>query len=270
MVPPEELPTPLRSTPFPQPGARVRRAVGGVLAAVLGLALCFTCNAISFAAVIVSLALMNGALLYPARPVRRRPGQIREGLRYVRDTPQLLIPLLMIALVGTLAWEFPVTLPLMASDVFGGGAGAYGVMASVMGVGAVGGGLISAARPGRGRVPCASRRSAGGSRSRPPPSPRRCRLSWPPWCSSGTAASRSTPMPRQRFSWRPSLRCAGASWRSGPWPGRARPRSAARSSAGSRRIWAPGGRWWRSTGSRLSSACWRCPRSPASTGRPTR
>ena len=121
-------------------------AVGGVLAAALGLALCFMCNAISFAAVIVSLAAMNGALLYPAVPVKRRPGQIRQGLRYVRETPELLIPLLMIALVGTLAWEFQVTLPLIASNVFGGGAASYGVMASVMGIGAVGGGLVSAAR----------------------------------------------------------------------------------------------------------------------------
>ncbi|HEY1821822.1 MAG TPA: MFS transporter [Trebonia sp.] len=121
-------------------------AVGGVLAAVLGLSLCFACNGISFAAVLVSLAAMNGALLYPAKPVKKRPGQIKEGLRYVRETPELLIPLLMIALVGTLAWEFQVTLPLMASNVFGGGAGSYGVMASVMGVGAVGGGLVSAGR----------------------------------------------------------------------------------------------------------------------------
>jgi predicted MFS family arabinose efflux permease len=54
--------------------------------------------------------------------------------------------MLMIALIGTLAWEFQVTLPLMASDVFGGGAGLYGVMTSVMGAGAVVGGLISASR----------------------------------------------------------------------------------------------------------------------------
>ena len=147
MVPPEELPNAVTLNSVSLNLARVfGGAVGGVLAAVLGLALCFTCNAISFAAVIGSLALMNGALLYPARPVKRQPGQIREGLRYVRDTPELLVPLLMIALVGTLAWEFQVTLPLMASNVFGGGAGAYGVMASVMGLGAVGGGLISAAR----------------------------------------------------------------------------------------------------------------------------
>ena len=65
----------------------------------------------------------------------------------MRATPELLIPLLMIAVIGTLAWEFQVSLPLMANKVFGGGAAVYGVMASVMGVGAVVGGLISAARP---------------------------------------------------------------------------------------------------------------------------
>jgi MFS family permease len=147
MVPPDDLPNAVTLNSVSMNLARVfGAAVGGVLAAVLGLALCFTCNAISFAAVLLSLAAMNGALLYPARPVKKQPGQIRAGLRYVREKPELLIPLLMIALVGTLAWEFQVTLPLMASKVFGGGAGAYGVMASVMGVGAVGGGLISAAR----------------------------------------------------------------------------------------------------------------------------
>jgi Transmembrane secretion effector len=52
----------------------------------------------------------------------------------------------MTAAVGTLAWEFQVPLPLMASKVFHGGAASYGVMASVMGGGAVAGGLISAAR----------------------------------------------------------------------------------------------------------------------------
>src|SRR5580692_6536747 len=147
MVPPDDLPNAVTLNSVSLNLARVfGGALGGVLTAVLGLALCFACNAISFIAVIASLAAMNGALLYPARPVKRMPGQIRQGLRYVRETPELLIPLLMIALVGTLAWEFQVTLPLMASKVFGGGAGAYGVMASVMGAGAVVGGLISAAR----------------------------------------------------------------------------------------------------------------------------
>ncbi len=104
-------------------------------------------NALSFVAVLVSLAAMRRAELFPARRVARSKRQVREGLRYVRSTPELLVPLVMIAVIGTLAWEFPVSLPLMARNIFHGGAGAYGVMASVMGVGAVIGGLISAARP---------------------------------------------------------------------------------------------------------------------------
>jgi MFS family permease len=121
-------------------------ALGGVIAAAIGLALCFTVNAFSFGAVLVSLAAMRSSELFPAERVSRQKKQVRQGLRYVRNTPELLIPLLMIAVVGTLAWEFQVSLPLMASEVFHGGAGSYGVMASVMGGGAVIGGLISAAR----------------------------------------------------------------------------------------------------------------------------
>jgi MFS family permease len=147
MVPPADLPNAVTLNSVSMNLARVfGAALGGVLAAVLGLALCFGLNAISFGAVLLSLVAMRKAALYPAKPVSRKRGQIREGFRYVRTTPELLIPLLMIALIGTLAWEFQVTLPLMAIDVFHGGTAAYGVMTSVMGVGAVVGGLISAAR----------------------------------------------------------------------------------------------------------------------------
>jgi MFS family permease len=147
MVPPDDLANAVTLNSVSLNLARVfGAALGGVLVDVLGLTLCFALNAVSFAAVLASLVAMNAALLFPAKPVKRMPGQIREGIRYVRDNRLLLIPLLMIALVGTLAWEFPVTLPLMASNVFHGGAGTYGVMASVMGAGAVVGGLISASR----------------------------------------------------------------------------------------------------------------------------
>ena len=150
MVPPENLANAVTLNSVAMNMARVfGAAVGGVLAAI-GLTLCFALNAVSFGAVLLSLALMSTAALYPARPASKKPGQIRAGLRYVKSTPALLIPLIMIAVVGTLAWEFQVSLPLMASHVFGGGAGAYGVMASVMGAGAVAGGLVSAA--GRGRA----------------------------------------------------------------------------------------------------------------------
>ena len=77
---------------------------------------------------------------------RRERGQVRAGFRYVRRSPQLLIPLLMVGVVGTLAWEFQVSLPLLADDTFHGSAGLYGTMMATMGCGAVVGGLVTASR----------------------------------------------------------------------------------------------------------------------------
>jgi MFS family permease len=147
MVSAQDLPNAVTLNSVAMNMARVfGAALGGVIAAAIGLALCFACNALSFAAVLVSLAAMRTSELFPAERVTRQKRQVRQGLRYVRSTPELLIPLVMIAVIGTLAWEFQVSLPLMVSKVFHGGAAAYGVMASVMGGGAVVGGLISAAR----------------------------------------------------------------------------------------------------------------------------
>jgi MFS family permease len=121
-------------------------AAGGIIAAGLGLALCFALNGLSFLVVVLTMLLMNTSTI--ARPPRtpRAPRQVREGFQYVARTPRLLFPLLMVALVGMLAWEFQVSLPLLASTTFHGGAGTYGAMTSVMGAGAVAGGLVSASR----------------------------------------------------------------------------------------------------------------------------
>jgi MFS family permease len=147
MVPPQDLPNAVTLNSVSANMARVfGAAAGGVIAAALGLALCFTLNAVSFGAVLLSLMAMRRSELFPAERVARQRRQVREGLRYVRSVPELMIPLILIAVVGTLAWEFQVTLPLMATKVFHGGAATYGLMASVMGVGAVVGGLISVAR----------------------------------------------------------------------------------------------------------------------------
>jgi predicted MFS family arabinose efflux permease len=147
-VSPDNLPNAVTLNSIMMNMARVfGAALGGAIAAAIGLALCFTFDAVSFGAVLISLALMRGSDLYSAPPIARKKGQVRQGLAYVRSTPELLIPLLMIALIGTLAWEFQVSLPLMATNVFGGDAATYGVMASIMGAGAIVGGLVSAARP---------------------------------------------------------------------------------------------------------------------------
>jgi MFS family permease len=121
-------------------------AAGGAIASALGLALCFDLNAVSFAAVLLSLLLMSADQMHPVKRHPRERGEIRAGLAYVRGEPDLLVPLLMVAIVGALAWEFPISLPLLARGVFHGGAGTYGAMTAVMGAGAVVGGLITASR----------------------------------------------------------------------------------------------------------------------------
>jgi MFS family permease len=84
--------------------------------------------------------------MYPVVRQAREPGQVRAGLSYVRTETALLVPLLMVAVVGALAWEFPVSLPLLARGEFHGGAGLYGAMNAVMAIGAVVGGLATASR----------------------------------------------------------------------------------------------------------------------------
>ena len=121
-------------------------AIAGVLIATVGLGPCFLINAASYLAVLAGLAMMRSRDLHRVPVVPRGRGQLREGFRYVRSTPELLAPLMMLAVIGTLSYEFQVSLPLMARYAFHGGAGSYGVMSSFMGGGAVVGGLWAAAR----------------------------------------------------------------------------------------------------------------------------
>jgi MFS family permease len=121
-------------------------AVAGLLIATVGEGVCFLVNAASFGAVVYSLVSMDRATLRPTKPAGRAKGQLREGVRYVKNEPRLGVPLLMMGLVGTLAYEFQVTLPVIANQTFHGGSATYGFLTAAMGVGAVLGGLVTAAR----------------------------------------------------------------------------------------------------------------------------
>ena len=121
-------------------------AVAGILIATVGEGVCFLVNAASFVAVVASLSMLDHSTIHPSAPTGREPGQLREGLRYVRRTPELAVPLLMMGLAGCLAYEFQVTLPVMARQALHSGATGYGFMTAAMGVGAVVGGLFVAAK----------------------------------------------------------------------------------------------------------------------------
>ncbi|MGH3265847.1 MAG: MFS transporter, partial [Trebonia sp.] len=128
-------------------------AVAGVLIAFAGLGICFLLNAASFAAVVTSLLIMDTSALRPSPPSGRARGQLREGLQYAARTPTIAIPLAMMGLVGLFAYEFSVSLPVLAERTFHGGAEVYGFMTAAMGVGAVAGGLLTAARGRTGLRP---------------------------------------------------------------------------------------------------------------------
>jgi MFS family permease len=121
-------------------------AVAGVLIATLGVVPCFAVNIASFGVMIVALWGMDPGRLHAAPTAGREPGAIRAGLRYVRRTPQLAVPLALMALVGTFGFNFQVVLPLLATFSFDGGAGAYAALVSAMGVGSVAGALIVGSR----------------------------------------------------------------------------------------------------------------------------
>lgn len=121
-------------------------AVAGMLIAVVGVGVCFIANAASFVAVVASLLVMDRATLRPATPTPRTRGQLREGVAYAARTTEIAVPLLMMGLVGMLTYEFQVSLPVLARTTFHGGAVVYGFMTGMMGIGAVVGGLITAAR----------------------------------------------------------------------------------------------------------------------------
>jgi MFS family permease len=118
-------------------GKLVGPAIAGVLITGIGMAASFFVNAASFCVVLVALFLVRPDQLHRAAPVGRSKGQLREGLRHVRSNPRLLGPLLLLTVTGLLAWEWTVTLPILARDVFRGDAQVVSAMFVSMGSGAV-------------------------------------------------------------------------------------------------------------------------------------
>jgi MFS family permease len=128
-------------------GARViGPAIAGVLIVAVGTGWCFLYNGLSYFPVALGLLLMRPGELHRGRPVAPARGQIRAGLGYAWQRPELRFPLLLMLVVGTLAFNFSVLMPLMAKFVFNSGANTFGLLMSFMGAGAFAGALVSANR----------------------------------------------------------------------------------------------------------------------------
>ena len=118
--------------------------VAGILIAAFGLAVPFFVNGVSFLAITVALLLMRRSEFVPKASVKREKGQIREGIKVVWADSRLRTPMLMTVVIGMLAYENQISLPLFAKYTFHREATGYGVLSSVMGVGSVIGGLLIA------------------------------------------------------------------------------------------------------------------------------
>lgn len=121
-------------------GRVIGPALAGVVLVAVGPALCFAINAISYIAVVAMLLRMK------VKPVITRirgsaMTGLREGLDYVRSTPTVMVPILLIGLVGVFGMNFNVWVPLLAKEDFGAGAGTYGALMSSMGIGSLTGAL---------------------------------------------------------------------------------------------------------------------------------
>ena len=111
----------------------------------------FLVNAASFAFTIGSLLAMRPAELHPSRPVTRARGQLREGLAYVWSRPDLRLAMGLALVLGTFTFNSQVIIALMAREVFGLGAEAFGLLTTCFAVGSLSGALLSTRRTRRPR-----------------------------------------------------------------------------------------------------------------------
>ena len=119
-------------------------AIAGLVIAGLGVSWCFFANGVSYSAAVLAFVAMRENEFFAVEPVPKRKGQLREGLRYAWSTPALRLVLVLTAVIGTLAFNFQVVLPLLAKETFSGGAETLGVLYAFMSIGSVIGALVSA------------------------------------------------------------------------------------------------------------------------------
>ena len=128
-------------------------AIAGLVIGVAGVSVVFFANALSFMAVVAALAAMHRDELFPYLRPARTP-KVREGVAYLKALREIRGTLVLIAVVGTLVYNFPTFLTLLARDSFHGGASTAGLLMAVLGAGTVVGALVAAnrARPTRRAV----------------------------------------------------------------------------------------------------------------------
>ncbi len=133
-------------------GRLVGPALAGLMIAALGSGVEATGyviagNAVSYGFVLLALRRLDPTLLHESSGGRRGRGAVAEGVRYVRGRPDLLLLLGTVFFLGAFGMNFQITTALMATDVFGRGAGEFGLLGSFVAIGSLTGSLLAARRP---------------------------------------------------------------------------------------------------------------------------
>ncbi len=121
-------------------------AVAGLLISTVGYGWCFTLDAFTYVAVLIGLFLIDPTKLRAAPITQKAKGQIRDGLRYARSVPNVWIPIVIVAIVGVLAYNFQVVLPLLVTRTYEGTIGTFTILYSVLSLGSLAGALAAARR----------------------------------------------------------------------------------------------------------------------------
>lgn len=128
-------------------GRVVGPAIAGLLIATVGVAYCFAINGLSYLAVVAALLVMRPSDMYAQTSAGRGGGQFREGLAYVRMSPGILCLLIFAPVFFGIAWQYDVTIPLLAKQSFSGGPELLALLLSAFGAGAVLGVVLDRRRP---------------------------------------------------------------------------------------------------------------------------
>jgi MFS family permease len=121
-------------------------ALAAVLVSTVGIGWCFVLNGLSFVAVLWALRAMDGREIRSSERLPKAKGQIRAGLAYVWSQPDLRVPLLMMSVIATLAFNWHVLIPLLATRDLGGDSTTYAVLTTAMSIGSMAGALLLARR----------------------------------------------------------------------------------------------------------------------------
>jgi MFS family permease len=121
-------------------------ALAGLAVSTVGFGWAFLGDGLSYLAVLAGLWMMRTEELRPAPVTPKAKGQIREGLRYVRREPVLFVPMAMMAVVGTLSYNFPTVFPLFTIRDLGGTDSTFTLLFSVVSIGSLIGALFTARR----------------------------------------------------------------------------------------------------------------------------